>query len=253
MKAHDKSLPERCSLMAWERASNHYDGVSLTGDLKYTDQPGAPIFEFELKAMKVEKSYRLARKFGGDRFCVVSMPGVSYENLPGHLKSNHAAVRERIVKRLVDTELCFLGRIWRAFYLKPDAKKPRRGKQNGFNESKFRLYYFAIDGHDFRTPSLTGEVDPRGNDHAPISIEKLVDWFMPAKNNLGQTCLKFFTRLALGVSNNTPTVVFYPNEIIRTRDARARNPEVRRVKKLPNVESPVIPGNPVMNDVSFVR
>lgn len=253
MKAHNKSLPERSSLTAWESASNNYDGVSLTGNLKYADQPGAPIFEFELKAMKMEKSYRLARKFGGDRFCVVSIPGLSCESLPGYLKPNHTAVRESIVKRLVDTELCFLGRIWRAFYLKPDARKPRRGKQNSFNETKFRIYFFAIDGHDFRTQPLTGEVDPRRNVHAPISIEKLVDWFMPAKNNPGQTCLKFFTRLALGVSNNIPTVVFYSHEIIRTRDARARNPEVRRVRengKLPNVSNSE---NHIMNDVSFVR
>lgn len=256
VRAHEKSLPEKSSLTAWERASNTYDGVSLTGDLKYAEQPEGPIFEFRLNAMKVERSYRLARKFGGDRFCVVGLPGVSHRNLPGYLKQNHSVVRQSIIKLLVDTDFCFLGRIWRAFYLKPSNKKTRRGKKIDFNEPNFQIYFFAQDGHDFGSQPLTGEVDPRGNLHSPMSIEKLVDWFMPAKYNTGQTCLKFFTRLALGVSNTTPTVVFHSNEIIRTRDARKQNPGVRRVSsnreygKIPTLSNPE---DCIMNDVSSVK
>lgn len=253
MEAHEKSLPERSSLTAWERASSNYDGVSLEANLKYAEQPGGPIFEFGLKAMKVTKSYRLARKFGGDRFCIVDMPGVAREYLPGHLRPSHEAVRESIVNGVVDTDFCFLGRIWRAFYLKTaDTKRIRRGKTNIPNETKFRVYLFATDGHDFTSQPSTGEVDPRMNVHVPMSIEKLVDWFMPAKNNAGQTSLKFFTRLALGVSPTTPTVLFRSNEIIKTRDARANNPGVRRVTedgKLPKASDPE---NSIMNDVSSV-
>lgn len=256
LKTSQKSLPERSSITAWERASNNYDKVSLTGELKFAEQPGGPIFHFSLKPMKVERSYRLARKFGGDRFCIVGMPGISCGNLPGHLKPDHFAVRDSLVKRLVDTDLCFLGRIWRAFYLKPDSKKPHRGKQSSFNEIKYRIYFFARDGHDFTNQPSTGEKDPRRSSHAPMSIETLIDWFMPAKNNQGQTCLKFFSRLALGVSSTTPTLEFHSNEIIKTRDARAGFPEVRRLnlqrigERLPkgsNLE------DCVMNDVRSVR
>lgn len=253
VKAHEKSLPERSSLKAWERASISYDGVSLGAHLKYAEQPGGPIFEFGLKAMKVEKSYRLARKFGGDRFCIADMPGVAYEYLPGHLRPNHDAVRESIINRLADMDFSFLGRIWRAFYLKADVKRIRRGKKSIPSETKFRVYLFATDGHDFTRQPSTGEVDPRMNVHVPMSIEKLVDWLMPAKNNAGQTSLKFFTRLALGVSPTTPTVLFHSNEIIKTRDARANNPGVRRVTedgKLPKASDPE---NSIMNDVSSVR
>ena len=255
VKEHKESLPERSSLTAWQRASSNFDGVALTGELRYAEQPGGPIFQFSLNAMKVQKSYRLARKFGGDRFCVIGMPGLSSENLPTHLKKNHSAIRKSIIKRLVDTDFCFLGRIWRAFYLKPDGGNNRQKKQRTFSGIKFRIYFFARDGHDFRNPPLTGEIDPRGNVHAPMSIEKLIDWFMPATNNSGQTCLKFFARLALGVSNTTPTVVFRPEEIVRTRDARADNPEVRRVNhgredaKVPKASNSKAA---VMNDVSSV-
>lgn len=254
VSAHKKSLPEKSSLTAWERALDRYDGVSLTGELRYAEQPGGPIFDFGLKALKVEKSYRLARKFGGDRFCILGLPGISSEHLPGYLRPKQSAVQENISKLLVDTDFCFLGRIWRAFYLKPDPKKTRRGKQSSFNETKFRIYFFAQDGHDFGSQPLTGEADPR-TVHAPVSISHLIDWFMPAKNNPRQTCLKFFTRLALGVSTTTPTLIFHPNEIIRTLDARADNPEVRRVNpereggKSSKVSDPKAP---VMNDVSFL-
>ncbi|MCJ1464994.1 hypothetical protein MMC07_003609 [Pseudocyphellaria aurata] len=229
VKSRQKSLPEKSSITAWERASNNYERVSLTGELKFAEKPGGPVFHFNLKPMKIERSYRLARKFGGDRFCIVGMPGISCGNLPGYLKPDHFAVRESIVQRLVDTDLYFLGRIWRAFYLKPDSKKPHRGKQSSFNEIKYRVYFFARDGHDFRNQPSTGETDPRRSSHAPMSIETLVDWFMPAKNNQGQTCLKFFSRLALGVSSTTPTLEFSPNEIIKTHDARAEFAEVRRL------------------------
>lgn len=256
VRAHGMSLPERSSLTAWEKATANYDGVSLTGELQYAEQPGGPIFDFSLKPMKVEKSYRLARRFGGDRFCAIGMPGLSSENLPGYLKPNHSAVRESIIKRLVDTEFCFLGRIWRAFYLKPDRKKPRGRKQNSFNEPKFRIYFFAQDGHGFGNQPLTGEADPRRNFHSPMSIANLIDWFMPAEQNRDQYCLKFFTRLALGLSNTTPTVEFYPHEIIWTHDAHADNPEVRRVSPKPEAgKSPKDSKSesPIMNDVSSVR
>ncbi|MCJ1262320.1 hypothetical protein MMC22_002190 [Lobaria immixta] len=250
-KAHGTSLPERSSLTAWDKATTNYDGVSLTGELQYAEQPGGPIFDFSLKPMKVEKSYRLARRFGGDRFCVIGMPGLSSENLPGYLKPNHSAVRESIIKRLVDTEFCFLGRLWRAFYLKPDRKKPRGRKQNSSNETKFRIYFFAQDGHGFGNQPLTGEADPRRNFHSPMSIANLIDWFMPAEQNRNQNCLKFFTRLALGLSNTTPTVEFYPHEIIWTHDAHADNPEVRRVNPKPEAgKSPKDSKSesPIMND-----
>ena len=254
VSAHQKSLPEKSSLTAWERATDHYGGVSLTGDFKYAEKPGGPILDFSLRALKVEKSYRFARKFGGDRFCILGLPGISTENLPGYLKSKQPAVQENIDKLLVDTNFCFLGRIWRAFYLKPDAKKTRRGKQSSLNETKFRIYFFAEDGQDFGSQPLTGEADPR-TVHAPLSISQLIDWFMPAKNNPRQTSLKFFTRLALGVSTTTPTLIFHPNEIIRTLDARADNPGVRRVnpEREGGTSSKVSdPKVPVMNDVSFL-
>ena len=200
VKAHKKSLPEISSKSAWERAIKNHDCVQFTGDLKFSERSGGSIFEFSLKPMKTEKSYRLARKFGGDRFCIVGMPGITNDYLPGHLKPNHAAVYESITNRLGDTPITFLGRTWRAFYTKPEAsKKTRRGNQSSFNETKHRIYFFACDGHDFRRTPRIGESDPRKIDRAPLSVEELLNWFMPFQCNQYQTCLKLFARLGLGL------------------------------------------------------
>ena len=196
--AHNAFLPERCSSGAWQKAQKGFQDVHLTGDLKFPDHAHSSIFQFSLKPLKVAQSYRLARKFGGDRFCIVGMPGL--ERLPPYLKINPAIMRARIVDLLSHTDMSFLGRRWRAFYLKPDsAKKTRVISTNSFNEIKYRVYFFAQDGFDF--PREGAEFEEEGGIHyrSKIEVEEMLNWFMPFKNNINQPCLKFFTRLALGL------------------------------------------------------
>lgn len=213
VKAHGKSLPEKSSHTAWERATRNYDCVSFTGDLKFSEQPGGPIFDFSLKPMKIEKSYRLARKFGGDRFCIVGMPGITNEYLPSHRKQNHAAVYESITNRLGDTPVHFLGRTWRAFYTKPESsKKTRRGNQSGFNNTKHRIYFFACNGHDFIKKHRMGETDPRKPDRIEMPVQDLLNWFMPFDRNQDQTCLKLFARLGLGSFHGLTSVFSFINK-----------------------------------------
>lgn len=196
-----KILPERSSVKAWQRASTNYDGVFLSGDLRFSERQDGPFFEFALKPMKIEKSYRFARKFGGDRFCVIGIPAISSEYLPCFLKDRHIPFRDGIINRLVDTDFHFSGRIWRAFYLKPEnVRKIRRGNQTS-SDIKYRIYFFARDGYDFVREPKVGEADPRAHEHSPISIGDLIDWFMPASENSSQTCLKFYARLALGLTS----------------------------------------------------
>lgn len=193
-----KFLPERSCLKAWQRASTNYDGVFLSGDLRFSERQSGPFFEFALKPMKIEKSYRFARRFGGDRFCVIGIPAISSEYLPYFLKDRHGPFRDSIINRLVDTDFHFSGRIWRAFYLKPEnVRKIRRGNQTS-SDVKYRIYFFARDGYDFVHRPRLGEADPRAHEHSPVSIGELIEWFMPANRNLSQTCLKFYARLALG-------------------------------------------------------
>ncbi len=187
-------LPEKSSLRAWEKAQNNFENVCLAGDLKFPDHASSSIFHLSLKPLKVEQSFRLARKFGGDRFCILSIPGM--EKVPPYLKMEPAIVRARIVDLLAQTDISFLGRRWRAFYLKPDSGKKNR--QNFLNDTKYRVYLFARDGDGFRREEAKSEQDMGNQNHIKMELGDMLNWFMPFKNNLDQSCLKLFARLALG-------------------------------------------------------
>ena len=179
-------------------AQKNFENVSLTGDFKFPDHASSSIFHLSLKPLKMEHSYRLVRKFGGDRFCIIGIPGI--EKLPPYLKTSPGIMRARIVNLLTHTDLDFLGRRWRAFYLKPDFnKKTRRGTQSYFNDTKFRVYFFARDGDGFSREGAEPIQDVGTHNHPTMKVEEMLNWFMPFKNNLKQPCLKFFARLALGL------------------------------------------------------
>lgn len=196
-RAHGAHVPERSSLAAWDRAGSKFEGVALTGKLKMLDQQKGPCFEFNLNPLKQEPSYRLSRRFGSDRFCVLGVPGLGPENLPSYLKQYHTSAREAISNWLVDARHRFLGRTWRAFYTKPDVSKKKRVR-NSMTDSRYRIYLFAEDGVGFRDRERPGEVDPRLPDRPRTTVKDMVEWFMPFKANLSQPSLKFFARLALG-------------------------------------------------------
>ena len=257
-----KIPPERSSLMAWSKAGEGFEGVALSGDLRFSEKLETPIFEFCLRPLKLEHSYRLARKYGSDRFCVISVPGIDSDDLPPYLKHNANTTREFIIEWLIDTEHCFLGRSWRVFYVKRESnnKKTKRKNQTNFNNAKYRIFFFAENGADFKKEGLIGELDPRKPNHSPMDVKTLIDWFMPASENKKELSLKFFARLSLGLTSTIPTIEFRPMEIIRSNDAYADSPAVRKLdltlsedKKrgtvLGNNEGPIATDKtPVMND-----
>ena len=197
-RAHGAQIPERSSLVAWDRASSDFEGVALTGKLKLLDQPQGKVFEVQLHPLKLEPSYRLSRQFGSDRFCVLGLPGFGPEDLPSHLKSYHTTARGMISNWLVDTDHKFLGRTWRAFYTKAEGSK-RKGKRNEMKTTRYRIYLFAEDGIGFRHGKNHGDADPRLLDRPRMTVREMIEWFLPFQSNLNQPLLKFFARLALGV------------------------------------------------------
>ena len=200
-KTHGAQVPERSSLTAWDRAGSKFEGVALTGKLKFLDQQKGPCFEFYLNPLKLEPSYRLSRQFGSDRFCVLGMPGLGPEGLPLYLKKYHTSARKVIINWLVDTDHKFLGRTWRAFYTKPDASK-KKGTRNNMRDTRYRIYLFAEDGTGFRDGERCGEADTRLLDHPRKTVKDMLDWFMPFKANMNQPSLKLFARLALGLTRD---------------------------------------------------
>lgn len=241
-------MPQRSSPTAWYRAGKDFQGVALTGKLNMLDQQKDGMFEFSLNPLKAESSYRLSRQYGSDRFAVFSLPGLDRDNLPTYLKSNARPTFEAIFNWLKESNHQFLGRTWRAFYTKPDASKKRqKGMKSKEDNTRFRVYFFAENGPGFRQGSRRGEPDPRLLDRPFMSVSDMVEWFMPAKVNEDQYCLKFYARLALGqylsyfllaplmtytaVSSTIPSVVFEPDEIFRADDALAEAPCPRQLDR----------------------
>ncbi|KAL6722297.1 hypothetical protein ACLMJK_001404 [Lecanora helva] len=227
--AKGSCIPERSSLAAWSRL-NDYRGVAFMGKLQFLDQVTGPVFKLSLHPLKVESSYRFARKYGHDRFCVIQLPSLGNDGLPSYLKPIQAAASDIIIKWLVETEHCFLGRVWRAFYVKPEStKKGQKGSKNNFSDARYRVYLFAENGVDFRQTPIRGEADPRAISHCRVTVRQLLDWHMLPDINAEQTVLKFFNRLGLGLTSTAPTFEFLPQEIIRSHDACAENCEARRL------------------------
>ena len=206
-KAHGAPIPERSSQAAWERASSKFEGVALTGKLMLLDQPKGPCFDFHLNPLKLEPSYRLSRQFGSDRFCVLGIPGLGPDGLPSYLRPDHVTAREEIIDWLVSVNHKFLGRTWRAFYTKPDASK-KKGVRNSMKDGRYRIYFFAEDGDGFLDEGRRGEADPRVLDRSRKTVRAMIEWFMPFKTNLNQPSLKFFARLALGLTRNMPSFYY---------------------------------------------
>ncbi len=185
------SMPEKSSLAAWKQSAQDFKGVALTGSLTFVEQPGDQVFDFRLHPLKLEPTYRLARRFGNDRFFILSFPGIDQKDLPAHLACDPDA-RNAILDWLVNSEHCFLGRKWRAFYVKPESNRKAGCKPS------YRIYFFAESGFDFQPEQTFGEQDPRVFNHLPMTRRDVIDWFMPSIQNRNQRVLKFFTRLTLG-------------------------------------------------------
>ncbi|KAL8840797.1 MAG: hypothetical protein Q9176_003644 [Flavoplaca citrina] len=252
-KQHGSPLPERSSMMAWKQCEQGFENVALTGSLKMLEQPGGGIFEFKLNPLKVERTYRLARKFGHDRFFVLSVPSIEPQHLPPYVRSDPNA-QQSIIDWLVHSEHSFLGRKWRAFYVKPESNR-KAGPYSSItlNNGKFRVYLFAENGCDFAASTISGEKDPRNMSHMPMGRKELIEWLMSLKINSDKPALKFFSRIGLGVSQTKPTIQFDPQQIIRSDNAHANIPAVRRLQdersreKKAN-ETPDGSELPVMND-----
>ena len=231
IKAHKVKSPEPSTSNAWKNAQEEFCGVSLTARLQFNDQES--FFELQFFPLKLESTYRLSRHFGGDRFCVLSIPSLNHRDLPTHLKPHAEAFRSCFINWLVNTQHEMLGRTWRAFFVKPaEAKKKRPGNLEP-NDTGFRVYLFAEDGQGFwHIERPVGEKDPRLSyilDRQRLTIQQMIEWFMPFNRNKDQHVLKFFARLSLGLTSTVKTTQFKPNQIIRSDDAFADSPSQRRL------------------------
>ncbi|MCJ1401803.1 hypothetical protein MMC11_005020 [Xylographa trunciseda] len=227
-------MPEKSNLEAWSRAEKDPEDVVFAGDLKFSNDIRAPMFQLQLKPLKTDRSYRLARKFGGDRFFILGIPGLTERELPSYLRSGAGSVRSAIISWLLETEHHFLDRTWRAFFVKPQqtSTKVRKAKISSFNSIRHRIYLFAVDGRGFKRRSrLTRSSSATEGGHVAMTVQELLEWIIPFEQNADQSCLKLFARISLALTNTVSTVEFKPREILRTVDAYSGWPDTRRLPR----------------------
>lgn len=252
IKQHKAIVPERSHAAAWCKARSGFNEVTLGGKMTFTGSKDGPLLKFNLNPLRKERSYRIARKFGSDRFLILSFPIIRRKGLPNELQKDFVDTRLRILQWLVREPHSLLGRTWRAFLVKPSeqSKKARLKKSADAKDAGFRVFMFATDGENFHDLRHVGEVDFRRHKHKAMSVQTLLDWFMPVEKNRDESALKLFSRLNLAVSGTYPTIKFDPLEIIRTSDSYNTNPhqrhleEDRRTSRLPLGTAP----GEIMND-----
>ena len=227
-----KSMPERCSEAAWKAAEGDFVSVAMDGVLRCSDSPNdGQVLKLHLQPLKVERSYRLKRKFGGHRFFHIGLPGLEQLDLPKFLRSDKDAgrvVRAHIEDWLETQSLDIFGRTWKPFYTKSQSHTPatRKAKKSSV-EPRYMLYLFAESGRDFHQGAWRDETDV--TKAIPYTVPKMLNWLIDVACHPNEYCLKLYARIALGVSPTIPTHRFKWRNIIRSDDAYSGSAAVRRL------------------------
>lgn len=218
-----RAFPEQPSSDAWAAALDSFhsrgQSVVLSATLDFNKARSGPLFILRMGPLKLDDSHRLSRRFGSDRFLEVLYPSPNSTNVPAALRGEDA--REAANKWLARGVHRLAGRHWAAFYTKDAGyKKPTKDLLLGPDSTKAvfkdRTYFFAIDGHDFRTPSPKNSLpskDQKVTARTRLSVYMMLDWLLQLRKNTNQPYLKLFSRIALGLSPTYPTVTFEPHQI----------------------------------------
>ncbi len=166
---------------------------------------GGPPMKLVLHPLKRERSCRLYRRFGSDRFLQLLFPSVHSWKVPS-LQSHEA--EEIAVRWLTGARHSMAGRLWAAFWIKEQKRERKEKTVKTFFGSdqkpkKFqeRIYFFAEEGHGFAAAAMPGSFPSKSE--IPTSRTKckrdvMLDWLLQLRENTAKPCLKLFSRISLG-------------------------------------------------------
>lgn len=209
-------LPRKGSSKAWAAATGAFEGLVFSGKLSFNSKPTGALFTVSLNPMELDKSSRFERAFGGDRFLTLTTPHSSL--LPEHLKGQQYHIRRRLIEWLL-LEKEFLGRKWRAIHIEPYKNQNNKRSEREYD---LKIIFFATEGYD-----ILPRVSPISSSFVHYSskpqrsVDELLEWFMPLKKNAHRSYCKMFSRIRLGFSRTTPTIVFCPDQVRWVRDVLA--------------------------------
>lgn len=148
-----------------------------------------------------EKSNRLVRKFGPDRFLKVMVPSASQIKTLTGGQLNEECYESQILKWLNTPGKRLLGCRWVAFFNKP-AKFTQKQKKRYRRESGREVMFFAEEGPGLET--MTREV--------------VLNWFLDMRLNADMSSCKAYARIEMGFSTTHATIVFNPSQIREVED-----------------------------------
>ena len=192
--ANKVELPPPSDNDAWKAAltdcSKDDSSVIFSGQLT-PKHKGSNAYSFEMLPMKMDRSHRLQRRFGADRFMEI---GVSRSDIQNP---------EQFAKWIVGSVHYFLGRRWIPFFVK-DATERRASISSSSDEQrtrvdqKVRLYFFAAFGNEFRGDSAaTYESRDMFKPQPNVTSSEFLRWALDIHDNSQQTVCKLFSRISL--------------------------------------------------------
>lgn len=204
-----KPFPPRCQKEVWAAAlsdcKHGVQAVVLSGNLSYSIDSTRPFYQFRLDPMRFDKSYRLSRRHGCDRFFELDFPQMSSKKTPIVLQKLGSKGQELLVSWLIDGAHNLFSRAWKPFHIKPKDRRGRKVENRGDEEfdTAHRVFCFAVDGYGFG--AAHNPLQPRAR--MKMTIESLLNLTRPIRENKSEKFLKLFARTDLVVSKNTPTIV----------------------------------------------
>jgi len=174
----------------------------MTGSIEFNTSPNRPPFSMSLNAVSHQSSNRFWRKYGSDRFLTVRLPSPPNANHQPHEMLYERKVfcktpqkfHEALVQFLMQERIELVGRVWRLFYV-------RDGKDKKFKTSPFQAILFAVRGEGIKPED-------------ECEVEELLNWHIPlVPKNMNSTVPKLWSRVSLGLTKTSATVVFTTDQI----------------------------------------
>lgn len=201
----DKLLPEKSDAETWRQSIQgdfkaEPTTVVFIAEVEMSSSRGWPTMKLILHRLKREKSCRLYRRFGSDRFLWLLFPSL-HSWKPRSLLPDDA---EKTAARWLTTEPhSVAGRRWAAFYIRAEKKKKKKKTTGGFGAGQEQIFhdrilFFAEDGHGFGESSSLPERAEPPTSRTKCKRDAMLDWLLQSQANSSQPCLKFFSRISLG-------------------------------------------------------
>jgi len=216
--SESRETPIKSDLPEWMTSGNEYYNkklnvaASLKLTLRWTGKLRGGRFEYHLNPIQLDKSCRLQRRFGADRFLVISarVPG-SYTSIQQNQYSKDRSMKDYMCTWLTASEHVIAGRYWKVYFGEQGSNIKLEGRDGRIQE--FKLYLFAETGFDMIPRSVWSALPLEPTQHE-IMLEELIQWHIPLQPNLASTDLKLFSRWSIVISKTTPTIALQRSEFI---------------------------------------